>query len=465
MAGEHVLRVLLALGDVGLVERIDAHDCPRDGGCELPAEKLLAEIVSVLERQPHHGVPGGREGAEPCLGRIVLLTRKRERYEDTVAPVHLGRPQRLFGDGQDPLPLLAGALRDQLLDPQPEAPDPPRQDERGLVAARQCGFRENGPEPRGGVLACRNPRGASLGHAMRPVQQLAHVDADQGRRDEPEIGQGGIATADVRGVQEGAAKSSLPGEPSERCIGVGNGDELCAPAARLLPEVAVQAVGLLRRPGLARNEEQRARDVLASERGDHGTRVGAVEHRERRVARLAAERAPQHLRRQTRAPHATQHDAVELLSYLLGERRQCFDLLRHHLAHVEPTQPVADLGCSGVSLPDGRVAAPNPLGHVGVLQLGEPPRHGLVERPQLGGVPRRCRRHERLALRGDHAKQRLEGVGELLDALRFEHAGDVPEVDRGRPEVMHDALRVRGVAGKGFSHGAVVFEQLERLGR
>src|SRR5207302_4714121 len=48
MAGEHVLRVLLALGDVGLVERIDAHDCPRDGGGKLPAEELLAEIVSVL---------------------------------------------------------------------------------------------------------------------------------------------------------------------------------------------------------------------------------------------------------------------------------------------------------------------------------------------------------------------------------------------------------------------------------
>src|SRR5205807_1410767 len=136
MAGEHVLRVLLALGDVGLVERIEAHDCPRDGGCELPAEKLLAEIVSVLERQPDHGVSGGHEGVKPCLGRIVLLTRKRERYEDTVAPVHLGRAQRLCGDGQDPLPLLAGALRDQLLDPQPEAPDPPRQDDRGLVAAR-----------------------------------------------------------------------------------------------------------------------------------------------------------------------------------------------------------------------------------------------------------------------------------------------------------------------------------------
>src|SRR3989475_4828984 len=142
------------------------------------------------------------------------------------------------------------------------------------------------------------------------------------------------------------------------CIGVGNGDELCAPAARLLPEVAVQAVGLLRRPGPARNEEQRARDVLASERADHRTRVDAVEHRERRVARLAAERAPQHLRRQTRAPHATQHDAVELLSYLLGERRQCFDLLRHHLAHVEPTQAIADLGCGGGGLSNQPGPAP-----------------------------------------------------------------------------------------------------------
>src|SRR2546427_6011061 len=49
------------------------------------------------------------------------------------------------------------------------------------------------------------------------------------------------------------------------CIGGGNGDELCAPAARLLPEVAEQAVGLLRRPGLARHEGQRARGVLASQ--------------------------------------------------------------------------------------------------------------------------------------------------------------------------------------------------------
>src|SRR2546429_4722481 len=76
MAGEHVLRVLLALGDVGLVERIDAHDCPRDGGCELPAEKLLAEIVSVLERQPDHGVSGGHEGVQPCLGPIVLRSEE-----------------------------------------------------------------------------------------------------------------------------------------------------------------------------------------------------------------------------------------------------------------------------------------------------------------------------------------------------------------------------------------------------
>src|SRR2546422_8093214 len=32
---------------------------------------------------------------------IVRLTRQRERYEDTVAPVHLGRAEGLFGDRQD----------------------------------------------------------------------------------------------------------------------------------------------------------------------------------------------------------------------------------------------------------------------------------------------------------------------------------------------------------------------------
>src|SRR3989440_10710851 len=99
-------------------------------------------------------------------------------------------------------------------------------------------------------------------------------DADWGRGAKAKIGRGGIGTADVRGVQEGAAKSSLPGEPSERCIGVGNGDELCAPAARLLPEVAVKGVGLPARPRTGRNREQGAREVLAPPRGRPGTAGG-----------------------------------------------------------------------------------------------------------------------------------------------------------------------------------------------
>ena len=56
-------------------------------------------------------------------------------------------------------------------------------------------------------------------------------------------------------------------------------------------------------------------------------------------------------------------------------------------------------------------------------------------------------------------------MGELLDPLPFQHAGDVIEVDRDRPQAIHDALRFSGVAGKGLPHGAVVFEQLERLRR
>jgi len=40
--------------------------------------------------------------------------------------VNLRRAQRLVGHRQDPLPLLAGAFGDQLLDPEAIAPDPGR---------------------------------------------------------------------------------------------------------------------------------------------------------------------------------------------------------------------------------------------------------------------------------------------------------------------------------------------------
>src|SRR5207253_8045199 len=54
MAGEHVLRVLLALGDVGLVERIDAHDCPRDGESKQNTKDVRSEEhTSELQSRGH----------------------------------------------------------------------------------------------------------------------------------------------------------------------------------------------------------------------------------------------------------------------------------------------------------------------------------------------------------------------------------------------------------------------------
>src|SRR2546428_721930 len=122
-------------------------------------------------------------------------------------------------------------------------------------------------------------------------------------------------------------------------------------------------------------------------------------------------------------------------------------------------------GVAGAALPTGGARAPNRLGTPAAPRPPAPPAPPPADAPPPPRARRRGRAPTRLALCGDHAKQRLEGVGELIDPLRFEHAGDVPEVDRGRPEVIHGALRVRGVAGKGFTHGAVVFEQLERLRR
>src|SRR4029077_21226375 len=86
---EHGARAYLRVLHVGLVERVDAEDRGGDSGRELPAEELGAEVVRVVELD------------------LPLLA--------------VGAVRRLARRGDEALALLAGRLREQLLDPEPEA--------------------------------------------------------------------------------------------------------------------------------------------------------------------------------------------------------------------------------------------------------------------------------------------------------------------------------------------------------
>src|SRR4030095_5782921 len=98
-----------------------------------PLEECAAEVVSVGERDAHNGMPGAGERGEPGRGVALLIPCERHVNEYAVPAVRRRRTDGLVHDGHDAFPFLAGALGDQLLDPQSEACDARRQDEGGLV--------------------------------------------------------------------------------------------------------------------------------------------------------------------------------------------------------------------------------------------------------------------------------------------------------------------------------------------
>ncbi len=86
---------------------------------------------------------------------VELLVRARavaQVDEHAVIAVHARVAERLVGDRQDALAVLAGRLGDQLLDPEPEAVDRLGDDEGQLVAAAQRELADRGAEPEARVV-------------------------------------------------------------------------------------------------------------------------------------------------------------------------------------------------------------------------------------------------------------------------------------------------------------------------
>ena len=159
-------------------------------------------------------------------------------------------------DGQDAGAVLAGRLRDQLLDPVGQADDVRAVgDEPELVAARRRAG-DRGGEHEGGVVGAvdRDLEQRRLGL----IEQLGDVDAGETGRHQPERGERGIAPADRRvGVEDAVAVGA--GGDVERRAGVGDDDD---PLERVDAEVAERrlerplgGVGLDRRAGLRRDDE------------------------------------------------------------------------------------------------------------------------------------------------------------------------------------------------------------------
>ena len=120
LRGERLQQVAglgLRLGDVRLVERIDVQRRAGDRRGEFPAEELGAEPVEP-GRQAENRMAGRlQRGHRGLVGRVAF---GGDDDEGAVLAVFVGPAERLVDDRQRALALLAGALGDQLFDPEAE---------------------------------------------------------------------------------------------------------------------------------------------------------------------------------------------------------------------------------------------------------------------------------------------------------------------------------------------------------
>ena len=251
------------------------------------------------------GWPASASAFELLLPRGI--PGQPDRAEEAVAAVNRRRPDLLPHDRQDPLPLLPRALRKELLHPVAERRQAAGKRQGELVAALGRKLPEKRPEDGtvhppscAGKFTVRGRRG--------PLQEELHIHPDQRRRDEAEAGEGRIAPADLRVVEEGVAEMVPPGEIRQRAPGIGDREEMFS--RLLLPELIRNEVikifhegeGLDRPARFRGDDKERPAEVEAFGEGQDRPRVRAVQDGEVEEAVGRAEDLPENLGREAGPP-------------------------------------------------------------------------------------------------------------------------------------------------------------------
>ncbi len=269
--------------------------------------------------------------------------------EQAVVAVHLGCAERLAYDRYDPDALLACRLGDQLLDPYTEGREPLVDDQRQLVTSGPHGARQHRAEQQPRVLRGRNALSACGSHSPRPVQQLGHIHAGEGRGYQAEMRQGGITTTEIGASLEHGAKAPCVPEFRQRRPGIGDDGEVVRHRARA-PEVLEQRSRLRGGTRLRGRDEQRPVEWQLALDAPDRRRIVGIEHVKLQVIAVPVERAGDHEREQARPAHAEDECMREPVGARSpSEALQPVDLGVHGFGHGEPAEPVGDLG--GIVLP------------------------------------------------------------------------------------------------------------------
>ena len=289
---------------VGLVEGVDPKLGTRrgDGDFEGHVERTHVEGLAQVEHED-----GNTRCTDQCHV-VVVLAREPQVQDDAVKPVLIRVAQRLAGDRDDALAILAQTLGHQLLGPQPERSDTWVGNDGELVAPRpgQCG--ECHAQP----WAIR-----PLARGSSAVEHVGDGHPGQSHRDEAEQGEGREPATHVGHVLGHHAPALVGGANGQRSARVGDGHKAVAPRLTqgVLDEqthMRGECQRLCRGTALARDDGQTRGGVNALSNTGDGHRVGGIEHAQLNAVTMA-ECAAGDLGRQARPAHAQNERVADAL--------------------------------------------------------------------------------------------------------------------------------------------------------
>ena len=176
--------------------------------------------------------------------------------------------------------------------------DAGRDDQRQFVSTLVVRSAQNQAEHDAGILIDRDGRHAGLDHLFGPIQELGYVNPHDRRRNQSEVGENGVATADRRGAEEDTAEAFALGDPVNLRSVVRDRDEviprcpLAEAPSYALEKIVLEDVGLERVAGLARNDEERPFEIYPAFNGPDLHRIRGIEDVQLRKTRDPAESLP-----------------------------------------------------------------------------------------------------------------------------------------------------------------------------
>src|SRR5438128_521679 len=289
---------------------------PRQG-----LRRLHVRLVECVDSQtgaqllrgvlPRHELRAQREGIGGELAHDLTVGAWRREW--------------VINDGDDAASAFAGALRHQLLDPVGQSRHRRGRPQHQLVPPREHTLGDPPPA---------HPRGVRV-DGERPLEQNATVHAEQRGGQHADHGEGGVAAAHVRRMGEHRAEAALARQGLERAPGIGDRHEARRVGAS--GEVVIERESLDGAPGLAAHDEQCAVEIRRARHGEHGARIGAVEHGQRSIREAGRE----HRRCETRPAHPA-HDGVgqAIAPRRVGEAHQLVPLGKRDARRGPPGQLV-----------------------------------------------------------------------------------------------------------------------------